>query len=267
MGATYSKDEVTLAVRSQRARTIELLRGLPEADWERIVVPRWRVREVAGHLVSTDEASLTGRLLMLGLRQVPVSKLEAWNDEQVKRWADRPIEKILRGLERWGRRIAGLARVVPGRAAGAGLPTPFGKVSLLWLGMMRVYDEWIHLEDVRRTFGMASDDAPHSIEPVARHLLAGLEVQTASRIPEGASGTVSLACHDLDLPPLRVDLGAKTFDLAGGDADARVSGRASDLVMTAARRYAWREIESAGSLKVEGSREVAEAFLDALLFV
>lgn len=267
MDANYDKAEVTLAVRSQRARTIELLRGLPEAEWERIVVPRWRVREVAAHLVSTDQASLTGRLLIIGLRQVPVEKLEAWNDEQVKRWADRPIEKILRGLEKWGNRIAGLARVVPGRAAGANLPTPFGRVSLLWLGMMRVYDEWIHLEDVRRTFGMVSDDAPHSIEPVARHLLVGLETQTASRVPAGASGTVSLAFDDLDLTPLRVDLGAKSFTLANGTADARVAGRATSLVMTAARRYSWREIESAGELKIEGSRETAEAFLDALLLV
>ena len=63
----YEKAEVRDAIVAQRSRTVDLLRGFPDADWEREVVPRWRLREVAAHLVSTDEASLTGRLFVLGL--------------------------------------------------------------------------------------------------------------------------------------------------------------------------------------------------------
>ena len=46
------KSQVLAGVKAQRERTIALLRSISEADWERIIVPRWRVREVAGHLVS-----------------------------------------------------------------------------------------------------------------------------------------------------------------------------------------------------------------------
>jgi uncharacterized protein (TIGR03083 family) len=263
----FDKDEVVRGIGGQRARSLALLGDVPEPQWETIVVPRWRLREVAAHLISTDEASLTGRLLALGLRQISIERLEAWNDDQVRRWADRPIPELLGGLERWGRRIATLAARVPGRLARRAIPTPFGKVSLLWLGMMRVYDEWVHLEDVRRAFGMPSDDAPESVRPVARQLYAGIPVQSFPRIPGGASGRVELSFDDVDLPALGIDLGTRAPSLGRGHSDAGVSGRAAAIVMVAARRTPWREAEERGSLKVEGDRPVAETFLDALLLV
>lgn len=263
----YDKAEVRESIVAQRARTVDLLRSFPDPDWEREVVPRWRLREVAAHLVSTDEASLTGRLFMMGLRQVPVAKLEAWNDEQVKRWADRPIPEILEGLTKWGRRIAKLAGALPARLTRAGIPGPFGKVSLGWLGMMRVYDEWIHLEDVRRTFDLASDDAPSSVTPVARHLLAGIPVQTFPNFAETATGRVTIAYEDVDVPLVGFDMATKGITIAPSRSDARITARAPALVMVAARRDAWRETEERGGLKVEGDRAVAESFLDALLLV
>lgn len=264
----YDKREVSAAIRAQRGRTIALFEDVPEPQWETIVVPRWRVREVAAHLISSDEAALTGRMLALGLRQIPIGRLEAWNDRQVARWADRPIPELLRGLEKWGRRIASLAVVVPGRLAGRAIPTPFGKVSLLWLGMMRVYDEWVHLEDVRRAFGMPSDDAPERLRPVARHLFAGVPIQTVSRIPDGEpAGRVALSFDDVDLPPLSIDLATRACSLGEAPADARVAGRAAALVMVAARRDGWRDAEARGELKIEGDRAAAEVLLDALLLV
>jgi uncharacterized protein (TIGR03083 family) len=263
----YDKIEVRDAVLDQRRRTVELLRTFSDADWEREVVPRWRLREVAAHMVATDQASLTGRILILGLRQAPIAKIEAWNDEAVKRWADRPTPEIIEGLTKWGRRIARLAGAMPSRMARAGIPGPFGKVSLLWLGMMRVYDEWIHLEDVRRTFELPSDDAAANVAPVARHLLAGIPVQTFPNIPEGATGRVGLAYEDVDLPVVGFDLATKGITIAPTSSDARITARAPALVMVAARRDPWRDAEERGGLKVEGDRATAERFLDALLLV
>ncbi|MGH2783915.1 MAG: maleylpyruvate isomerase family mycothiol-dependent enzyme [Actinomycetota bacterium] len=264
------KQEVLSGVREQRARTLTLLRSIPEPDWERIIVPRWRVREVAGHLVSSDEATLTGRVFTVGFSRtgdVALSKIEVWNDKQAARWADRPIGEILKGLDKWARRIEGLAKAIPARLAGAAMPTPYGKVSLSWLASLRIYDEWVHGEDIRRVFGIASDDIPSSILPIARQIHAGIPVQTFPRIPTSASGRVTLTFSDIDLPPVGFDLGLRRFGYGLEATEARITAPAAAFAMVAARRDPWQDAETAGAMKVEGDRQSADAFLEALLLV
>lgn len=73
-GAHYSRT---------RARLIELLTELSDADWERPVpaCPGWRVRDVAAHLAAVVEDALAGRL------SGPPD--DAQTAEQVARFADR----------------------------------------------------------------------------------------------------------------------------------------------------------------------------------
>ena len=264
------KREVIAGVRAQRDRTIELLRDLPAADWEREVVPRWRVREVAGHLVASDEGVLTGRVATAGFTKrgdLALSKIEIWNDKQAARWADRPIPEILKGLDVWAKRIERLSKVVPSFVSRPTLPTPFGRVSLLWLTSIRIFDEWVHDEDIRRVFRMPSDDAPTVVRPVARQIQAGVPVQTLPRVPDGAKGRVVVAFDDLQLPTMGFDLGAKTFGYGVETADARITANSAKLAMVCARRDAWRDTETSGALKIEGERAPAETFLEALLLV
>jgi uncharacterized protein (TIGR03083 family) len=262
----HDKRSVARAVRAQRSRTLGLLERMEESAWETIVTPGWRVREAAAHLIVTDEDALTGRMLKLGLRRVPVETLERWNDEQVGRWADKPIPAILHALDVWGRRIARLASVVPAAAARRRITTPLGRVSLSWLGMMRVFDEWIHDEDIRRALGSPSDDASDVIEPVARQLFAVIPIQTLDRLPASAVGRVTLRVTDLDLPSFGLDLDRRLFGF-GIDARTEIAAPAARLVMVAAGRDRWRDVEAEGVLRVSGDRQPAEVVLDALLAV
>lgn len=263
----FDKQDVVESVRACRARTLALLEDIPEADWERTITPGWRLREVAGHLVSTDEAALNGRLLLFSMKRRTVEELEAWNDRVVSRWADRPIPALLDGLDRWGRRIARLLAIAPAPVLRRSVPGPSGTASLLWLGMMRVYDEWVHMEDVRRTFSFPADDSPEAVAPVVRQLFAGIPYQTLPRIPHDVRGRVALALTDMDLPDFVVDLQGRRFGLGLAGWDARVAGRVRAVAMVAAGRDPWREAEVEGHLVIEGAREPAEAFLDALLMV
>ena len=267
----FDKSELIEALQSQRGRTMELLRGASDAEWEQEIVPRWRLREVASHLITTDEGTITGRVLTAGLTRsadsTMIAKVEAWNDRQVGRWADRPVSEILAGLEKWSRRLERLARVVPSFVGRPAVITPFGRVSLLWLTSLRVYDEWIHNEDIRRALGRPSDDAPSSVRPVARMIEAGIPVQTTIKIPKGKLGRVALAFDDAELPKLTLDRGARTFGLGVESSDALVTGRTAAIAMIAAHRDPWRETEASGGLKVEGDRTVAEVLLDALTLV
>lgn len=185
----------------------------------------------------------------------------------MRRWADRAIPGLLQGLERWGRRVVRLTGAIPAPLARRPLPTPLGRLSLLWWGMMRVFDEWVHGEDVRRALGLPPDDSAGAVRPAARHLLAGIPVLTLARLGAGARGRVSVRYADLDLPALGVDLASRRFGVDLADGDARVTARAASLVMVAARRDPWRDAEARGTLVVEGERATAEAFLDALLLV
>jgi hypothetical protein len=196
-----------------------------------------------------------------------IAKIEAWNDRQVARWADRPVPEILAGLEKWSRRLERLARVVPSALGRPAVITPFGKVSLLWLTSLRVYDEWIHDEDIRRALGRPSDDAPSSVRPVARMIDAGIPVQTTIKIPKGRLGRVALAFDDADVPQLGLDLGERAFGFGVSGSDALVTGRTAAIAMVAAHRDPWREAEASGGLKIEGDRQVAEVLLDALTLV
>lgn len=265
--ADYTKREVADALLAQRTRTITLLEPLEDAQWETIVVPGWRVREVAAHLITGDESAFNGQMMRLGFTQRPMGDIEAWNETQVARWADRPVPSLLQALEKWGTRLSRIARTIPGVLARRPIPTPFGRVSLRWLAMLRVYDEWVHGEDVRRGLGLASDDAPERVRPVARQLLAALPQQTLPRISPSASGRVEVRFEDLDLPPVGVDLDGRRYGVAVTGAGTAIAAPAGALIMVAAGRDVWREVEGAGTLRITGDRAPAETFLDALRVV
>jgi len=267
----FDKRALISGLRAQRARTLELLRGATEEEWEKIVVPRWRLREVAAHLVTTDEGNLTGRVFTAGFTRRAddkmISRVEAWNDRQVGRWANRPVPEIIAGAEKWSRRLERLARLVPKAAGRPAIITPFGRVSMLWLLSLRIYDEWVHDEDIRRALGRPSDDAPASIGPIATQLVAGIPIQTLPRIAKGSLGRVSVMLDDARVAALGIDLGARTYGFGVAGADAHVIGRTAPLAMVAARRDAWRDAEKSGGIKIEGERRAAETFLDALFLV
>ena len=67
---TMNKAEIVRSIRGERRRTLGLLGTLEPARFDTpTALPRWRVREVAAHLVTTDRGSVIGTILpaLLGL--------------------------------------------------------------------------------------------------------------------------------------------------------------------------------------------------------
>lgn len=263
---TFDKHKSIDAVRAQRAHTIALLEDLTNTQWETEIVPGWRTREVAAHLVSTDEASVTGKYLLWGIRRKPIPEIEQWNEKQVAKLADKPIPVLMEGLEKWGRRFAKATSLPPRSLASLSFPNGFGRVSIMWLVMLRLYDEWVHIEDVRRALSLPDDGGVDTLPGAARFMLAGIPIQTLPEIPPGAAGTLAIGFVDVDTPPLCIDLGTRRFGI-GLPADAQIKGPAASLIMVAAGRDPWREVEAAGHLRISGDRKAAETFLDVLRVV
>jgi uncharacterized protein (TIGR03083 family) len=257
------KGDILRNIRIERGRTIAFLRGLEPEQWETVTLPGWRIREVAAHLVSLDRASLSGAVLPQAMASA--ERVERWNDRQVGKFADRPLPEILIALERWGRRFLRLARAVPAAAYRLRVPTMWGRGPgglLIW---SRVYDEWVHRQDMRRALGLPDEDV--DLAPPLVFMLQAAGCLPAMR---GGTGTVEVSVKGVPLAPHVFDLaaGAVTKRLPGREADVRIRAHGPAFIMaTAGREPGFKELEEGGELEIDGDRSVAERFLAGLKVV
>jgi uncharacterized protein (TIGR03083 family) len=259
-----NKDEIVRSIRAERRRTLSLLTGLePERFDTPTALPRWRIREVCAHLITTDRAAVTGRILpqIVGTP----AKLEAWNDRQVGSWADRPVQELLVGLDRWGRRFAGMMSALPAALYRPRIRLQWGRAPLGIAVWVRVYDEWIHRQDIRRALGLPDEDV--DLESVAEFLLTAIGSATLPELA-GRTGTVAISLEDVALPEWTYNLGEGTAAPgATGSPQAGIRAAAPLFVMAAAGRDRFDELRTRGALTVEGDEALAGELLAKLRIV
>jgi uncharacterized protein (TIGR03083 family) len=259
------KAEVVREVRAQRRATLALLLGLEDEAFDLpTALPGWRVREVVAHLVTLDRGAVTGSLLPAVVGPwASTQALEAWNDRQVARWADRPLPELLLGLDRWGRRFLALVRSVPERLYGLPLPTHRGRMPAGWLLWSRAHDEWTHRQDIRRALGLPDEEV--DLAGVAGFVLRAVGLDRA-RAAGRARGTVVLDLEGVPLPAWRFDLATGRFGPVPGDgvADVRLTAPGPAFILAASGRDSFEELRATGHLQVEGDEAVARAFLSGL---
>jgi uncharacterized protein (TIGR03083 family) len=271
MDLPITKAEIVRAVRMERVRTLALLRTLEPQQWEVEVLPRWRVREVAAHLITTDKASVTGAIFPKVFKST--EKLERWNDKVVGNYADRPIQELLLALDRWGRRLVGAVKAAPARAFKIRVPTMWGKGPAGMFAWSRPFDEWVHRQDVRLGLGMALETADLAVP--AGFVLMAAETSTLPAL-DGHAGSLTVDLSGVPLQPWTADMHSRecSFRAAGDEGSLPAPGPsatirmpAPEFVMRAAGRGTFEEMEAAGELTVEGDRGIAEAFLAKLRVV
>jgi uncharacterized protein (TIGR03083 family) len=265
-----NKEEILRAVRGERRATSSLLRGLDRDQFDTATaLPGWRVREVVAHLVSTDQAAVTGAILPAILLAKNTDKVEAWNERQVPKWANRPVPELLMGLDRWGRRFVRLAAAVPAAAYRPRLPSPWGRGPLGVYIWVRAYDEWIHRQDIRRALGMSDEDV--DAEGATEFLLTAIGLQTIHLL-DGGRGRLVLELQGVALPEWTFDLATKQFGPDGSqsgteDAVARIVAPAPAFLMAAAGRDSFDDLKRKGTIRVDGDQELAARFLSKLRIV
>jgi uncharacterized protein (TIGR03083 family) len=264
-----TKQEIVQAIRTERARTLAMLHTLEPAQWEIEALPRWRIREVAAHLITTDRASVTGAIFPKIVSSTS-EKLERWNDRAVGAYADRPIDELLVALDRWGRRVAGVVKVAPTAAFRVRVPTMWGKGPAGMFAWSRPFDEWVHRQDIRRALGMADEQADLAV--VAGFVLTAAGTSVLPGLA-GRAGSITVDLSGVPLPPWTADLrsGESAFgprgDAGSGDHSATIRAPAAAFVMTAAARGTFAELEERGELEIDGDRAAADEFLGRLRVV
>ncbi len=135
-------DLMTLA-QEERTDLLTLLQGLSDDQWNApSLCTKWRVRDVATHVISYDELStptLLGTFLRGSLRVSGV------NDVALGRYRDLQPAAVIELLAR---------NVRP-----SGLPSGFG-------GGIALTDTTIHHQDIRRALDMPRTIPPHRLAPV-----------------------------------------------------------------------------------------------------
>lgn len=253
------KPEIVRAIAAERRTTLTLLRTLDLERWETpTALPGWRIREVAGHVVSLDVAAVTGQILPVAFSSM--DRLERWNDRQAAKWADRPVSELLIGLERWGRRFVRLARTLPAPLYRLRVPTLWGRGPgglLIW---SRAYDEWIHRQDVRRALGLPDEQV--DLAPASEFLLNAMLAAVSPQF-RGRDGRVAVSLEGTPVPEWTFELASATAGPSdrGAPADARVSAPASSFIMAAAGRDAFDDLVSRGVVRLEGDEALGRAFL------
>jgi uncharacterized protein (TIGR03083 family) len=266
-----TKQEIVRSIRIERVRTLALLRTLEPEQWEIEALPRWRVREVAAHLITTDRASVTGAIFPKIFTSS--EKLERWNDKVVGSYADRPIQELLLALDRWGRRLMNVVKAAPARAFTVRVPTMWGKGVAGMFAWSRPFDEWVHRQDVRLALGMELERADLAIQAGFVLTAAGTSV-----LPEmkGMAGSITIELEGAPLQPWTADIQSGEFGfrpqaeagaLPAPGPSATVHMPAPEFVFTSAARGTFAELEDQGSLKVEGERSIADAFFGKLRVV
>jgi uncharacterized protein (TIGR03083 family) len=261
-----NKDEIVRALRSERRSTLTLLRDLEHERFDApTALPGWRIREIAAHLVTTDRAAVTGRSLPLAFGASPIDRLEAWNERQVPKWANRPVPELLAALDQWGRRFAALARSLPAALYRLRVRTPWGRGPAGIAIWVRAYDEWVHRQDIRRALDMPDEQV--DVAAPAEFLLTaiGSAVLPALR---GRPGRVAISLEGAPVAEWEYDLrSGRAGPRASSQVDARISAAASAFIMAGAGRDRFDHLRGAGVLVIEGDDALASTLLSSIRIV
>ena len=273
---------VVPALRGQRSATIHRLALLDDTEWDRTspvvvgsdgMLPT--VRELAAHLVLTDEAVLSARNLVTRIR---AGGDHRWDDAEIQRRAEQTPGQLLAALATARDRVTRLASSSIRMAAGMPVRSAAGRQPLEQWWSRRVVHEWLHEQDiVAATGGAGSFPVAHVANVLAASILRDLPLGALPRadMPTGmvrllvdVSPRVDAAEGIPPAPPGRrtwsVDFARKHFGpRVAGIPDATVWLHARGLGLLAGGRRAPEEL-APRLLRMEGDEALAATFLTLL---
>ncbi len=248
------KDRVVGLLGREWSDIAGLLAGLTDEEWSRPVLPGWDVHDVLAHLIGT-ERSLAGA----ALPDVP-SDLGAHvrndigrvNEAWITALRDSPHPDLLADFRAvTAERLASL-RAMSAEEFNASSWTPAGNATYARFMLIRIFDCWMHEQDIRTAAGRpgneAGDAAWQALDEVV--LALGYIVGKRGRAPDGSSVLIRLSGPvERDLAVV-VDGRARVVDAMAGEPTATLTLSSSLFMRLAGGREdpetALRRIELAG---------------------
>lgn len=205
-----------------------LLTELDDAQWEADTpLPGWRVRDIAAHLIGT-ELMLSGEPTPDSGRDVKSyphvhNDIGARNEHYVEHFREQPHAAVLTKFrEVTTSRLASL-RTMPDEEFHAPAMTPAGQDTYARFMRIRVFDCWMHEQDIRDAVGLPGGEdrasADLSIDEITTAL--GFVVGKRGAAPDGSSVTFELT--DSRTLHVAVDGRAKVVESLPGEPTVRVT--------------------------------------------
>lgn len=243
----FDRDTITGAFATQWESLDTLLASLPAAAWdEPSALPGWNVRDIVAHLIGT-EASLLDE-------QAPEPDIDVTELPHVRNEIAAVNERWVRSMRDWGaqRMLDRFRDVVSRRDAAlramtqedfdAPSWTPVGRGTYGRFMRIRIFDTWLHEQDIRDAVGLPGHEAGPCVEQSFDELVESLGFVIGKRAgaPDGAGVTLELT------GPLR-----RTVHVA-------VDGRASVVPQLAGPATATLRLSSGLFARLAGGRVAAE---------
>lgn len=194
-----SKDRIVNALTEEWRGIAELMSPMTEAQWrESTILPGWSVQDIVAHIIGTE--------LMLAGETAPEAKHDLRESDHVRndiaamneQWVD-----SMRGLT--GREVLQRFVTVTGSRAksleamtaeefDAPSWTPAGQATYGRFMQIRVYDCWLHEQDIRDTVGSPGNDsgAPANVAMDELSTALGFIVGKKAGAPDGSSVTFEI---------------------------------------------------------------------------
>jgi uncharacterized protein (TIGR03083 family) len=244
-----------------------LLAGLEEKDWGRPTdCPGWAVKDQVSHLIGTESA-LLGRPAPAAVAEVPehvknpMGQLnEAWVEA---RRARSPAEVLAEFREVTAARLGALRSMTDDEMA-AITSGPTGQVPYEEFMRVRVMDNWVHEQDIRRAVGQPGDLEGAVADASVARFTSALPFVIGKRAgaPEGATVVLELT------GPGEQAVAASVVEGRGRSVNGRVDDATVRLTMTpetytrlSCGRLTAAEALAGGQVRVAGDRTLAERVL------
>lgn len=223
------KDEVIGALTAEWDALTSLLSGLGEKEWDTPTpLPGWTVKDVVSHIIGT-ELSLSGQATpedAAGVRSMGHVRndIGALNELWVESFRPLPGPEVLDQLREVTAQRAKVLRAMSQEELDADSWTPAGPGSYARFMQIRVYDCWIHEQDIRAALDLPGHEsgpcADQSLEEVTRAL--GFIVGKKAGAPQGSAVTIEVTGPVHRQLHVSVDGRAAVVPTLAGPATARV---------------------------------------------
>ena len=224
------KDTVVGALVGEWEALAELLAPLSEDEWLAVSpCPGWTVKDLAAHVIGT-ELTLEGQASPALTDELKAqdhirNDIGAINEAWVDSFRSQPGSEVLAALKDvTGRRAQALAAMSQ-EEFDADSWTPAGPGSYGRFMQIRVYDCWIHEQDMRAALGrpghLSGPQAEQSLDEVARAL--GFIVGKKAGAPQGSSVEIALTGPTARRMFVSVEGRAAVVPALSGEATATVT--------------------------------------------
>jgi len=273
MAASISQDRTVEALAEVWASIADLLGSLADAQWRLpSPLPGWDVHDNVAHIAGT-EAMLLGRPVPdididRGAADHVRNDIGAFNEAWVVSMRGRPpAEMIAEFEELTAARLAAL-RAMTGAEWTAESFTPAGRSTYGRFMQIRVFDCWLHEQDIRDAVGVPGHQTGLAVEVTLDELRLAMGFLVGKRAQLGAGRSVTVALTDggVVVREIHVEVGerANVVDALAGTATATLTMPIGVMTRLAAGRTRTDDVRD--QVVVAGDPAAAAAVLDHLAY-